>query len=379
MVFCFPGASTLISFGPTEEQDLIRETVREFSQAEMRHIARDCDEASRLPDDLLDKTWELGLVAGSIPERLGGGGIPRSTVTSAIVAEELAFGDVPLAAAALAPLLFVNPVLDFGTEEQQEEYLPLFTTARHHTASLALHEPNFSFDPATLRTIAEPKGNGFKITGHKRFVPLGDRATHFLVVARGGRDGLQGLEAFIVPRDADGLTISAEAEKTLGFQALPCATVEFDGVEVSSSARLGGEGGIDGARLINQCRMGSAALAVGIACAIEEFTIRYAKERVAFGQPIAQKQSIAFKLAEMEIEVNSMRHLVWKAASQLEQGVDATRASTLAQTYVSREAMRIADSGVGILGGHGFSRDYPVEMWYRNARALTLLEGLVVL
>ncbi len=366
----------MISFGPTEEQELIRETVHEFAQTELREIARECDEASRLPEELLDKTWELGLVAGSIPERLGGAGIERSPVTSAIVAEELAFGDVPLAVAALAPSLFVHPLLDFGTEEQQEEFLPLFATPNYHAASLALHEPNFSFDPANLRTIAEPKGDGFRITGHKRFVPLGDRASHFLVVARGGRDGLEGLEAFIVPRDARGLVVSAEIEKTLGLQALPCAALELDGVEVSASARLGGDRGIDGARLINLCRMGSAALAVGIARAVKEFAIPYAKERIAFGQPIAQKQAIAFKLAEMEIEVDSMRHLVWKAASQLEQGTDATRASTLAQTYVCRETMKIADNGLQIFGGHGFIRDYPVEMWYRNARALTVLEGL---
>ena len=369
----------MISFGLTEEQQLIQETVREFAQTELREIARECDEQSHLPDELLAKTWELGLVAGSIPEQLGGAGIERSPVTSALVLEELASGDAPLAAAVLAPTLFVQPLLDFGTEDQKEELLPLFVGADYHVATLALHEPNFNFDPSNLRTIVEPKGEGFCLTGHKRFVPLGDRASHFLVVARNGREGLAGLEAFIIPRDTAGFKIAPDVEKQLGMQALPCAALELDGVELPREARLGGEGGIDGARLINLCRMGSAALAVGLARAVKDFAIPYAKERVAFGQPIAQKQAIAFKLAEMEIEVSTMRHLVWKAASQLEQGLDATRASTLAQTYVSREAMKIADTGLQIFGGHGFIRDYPVEMWYRNARSLTVLEGLASL
>jgi acyl-CoA dehydrogenase len=369
----------MISFGPTEEQELIRESVRDFARAELRDIARQCDEASRLPDGLLDAAWSLGLVAASIPERMGGGGMQRSPVTSAIMVEELAFGDAPLAAAILAPLLFVNPLLDYGTEAQQAEYLPLFTTPHFHAATLALHEPTFGFDPARLRTIAEPRGTGFRITGRKRFVPLGDRASHFLVVARGEHEGLQGLEAFIMPRDARGLTVAEERERTLGLEALPLASLELDCVEVPASARLGGERGIDGARLINQCRIGSAALAVGISRAIKEFAVAYAKEREAFGGPIARKQVIAFRLADMEIETSTMRLLAWKAASQLEQDMDATRASTLAQTYVCREAMKIADNGIQVLGGHGYMRDYPVEMWYRNTRALTLLEGLVAL
>ncbi|MGE3594593.1 MAG: acyl-CoA dehydrogenase family protein [Dehalococcoidia bacterium] len=369
----------MISFGLTEDQELIRETAREFAQKELREIARQCDEQSRCPDELLDAVWGLGLASLSIPERLGGGGGQRSPVTNAIVAEALGFGDVPLAAAALAPLSFVNALLDFGTAEQQAEYLPLFTKPRHHAATLALHESTFGFDPARLRTVAERRGTGFRITGCKRFVPLGDRASHFLVLARGEQEGLQGLEAFIVPRDASGLKVAADRERTLGLHALHLSNLELDGVEVGASARLGGESGIDGSRLIHLCRMGSSALAIGMSCAIQEFSIGYAKQRVAFGGPIARKQVVAFRLADMEIETNSMRLLVWKAASQLEQRLDAKRGSMLAHVYVCREAMKIADVGIQVLGGHGYIRSYPVEMWYRNMRALTLLEGLLAL
>ena len=369
----------MIAFGPTEEQDLIRQTVHEFAEGEMREIARPCDEKRELPDELLQKSWELGLVAGAIPESYGGGGIGRSPVTHALVLEELGWGDVPLAAAAMTPALFVQPILDFGTDEQKQTYLPLFTGSKFHAASLAILEPSFTFDAGNLRTIAEPKGTGFSLTGAKRLVPLAASASHLLVVARGARKGLAGLEAFIVPRDAKGLTISAETERTLGFQALPRYAVELERVEVPASARLGGEKGIDGARLVNSLRTASCALAVGLARGVMELAIPYAKERIAFGQPIAQKQAIAFMLAEMQIEVNSMRHLVWKAASQLENGLDATRETTLAQTYVSREVMKLADNGLQIFGGHGFIREYPVEMWYRNARALTVNEAVCAL
>ncbi len=369
----------MIAFGPTEEQELIRQTVHEFAQSELREIARPCDEKFELPDQLLQKSWELGLVAGGIPESYGGGGIGRSPVTNALVLEELGWGDAPLAAAAMTPALFVQPLLDFGTDAQKSELLPLFTGSKFHAATLALLEPSFTFEAGNLRTVAEPKGSGFSLTGVKRLVPLAASSSHLLVVARGAREGLSGLEAFIVPKDAPGLRIAEKPEKTLGFQCLPRYTVELERVEVPASARLGGDKGIDGARLLNSVRTASLALAVGLARGVMELAIPYAKERVAFEQPIAQKQAIAFMLAEMQIEVNSMRHLVWKAASLLEHGLDATRATTLAQTYVNREVMKIADNGLQVFGGHGFIREYPVEMWYRNARALTVNEAVSAL
>jgi alkylation response protein AidB-like acyl-CoA dehydrogenase len=369
----------MISFGATEEQELIQQTVHEFAQSEMRERARPCDEKRELPDEFLQKSWELGLVTGAIPESYGGGGIGRSPVTNALVLEELAWGDVPLAAAAMTPGLFVQPLLDFGTDEQKKTYLPLFAGSRFHAASLAILEPTFSFEVSSLRTLAEPKGSGFSLSGKKRLVPLASTASHLLVVARGARDGVAGLEAFIVPREAKGLTIAPEPEKTLGFQCVPRFSVELDRVEVPAAARLGGDRGIDGARLLAMLRTASAALGLGLARGVYELALPYAKERVAFGQPIAQKQVIAFMLAEMQIEVSSMRHLVWKAASLLEHGADASRAATLALTYVNREVMKIADNGLQIFGGHGYIREYPVEMWYRNARALTVTESVCAL
>jgi acyl-CoA dehydrogenase len=367
----------MIAFGPTEEQQLIRDTVREFAQNEMREVARAYDEASKIPDDFLQKTWELGLLNSAIPEAYGGGGMERSAVTSALVLEELGWGCASLATAALAPSGFVNALIDFGTEEQKQQYLPQFASSEFHAAALALSEPNFAFDPAALRTVAEPKGPNYVISGTKRFVPLGDRASHFLVVTRGVNG--QPIDAFIVPRDAQGLRIDGEAEKTLGLKGVTFSKLALERVEVPASARLGGERGLDGLRLLNAARTANLVIALGVSRAMLDTCIPYAKQRQAFGQAIGQKQAIAFSIAEMRIEVDAMRWLLWKAASLLDHGQDATRSVVLAQTYVRREAMKIADNGLQVFGGHGYIRDYPVEMWYRNTRTITVLDAVAAL
>jgi len=362
----------VISFQTTEEQEIVRDTLRDFAAETARPIARECDEASKLSEAFLDRVWELGLLSAAIPEAYGGGGEERSPTTGAIVLEELAFGDATLAVAATASAAFVNALVDFGTEEQKRAYLPLFCDASPHTASLALVEPGPLFDPGALATTASRHGDVYVLHGAKRFVPMGDRASHFLVIAACG----EGREAFIVPRDAAGLAFS-EPEKNLGLRALPAFTLELEGVEASAADRLGGEAGADIQRLIDAARAGLAAVQVGLSRAVLEYVVPYAVEREAFDQAIAQKQAIAFKCADMRIETDACRWLTWKAASQLEHGKDATRAAHHAHGYVAERAMWIADNGVQVLGGHGFIREHPVEMWYRNARTLGVLEGLL--
>jgi alkylation response protein AidB-like acyl-CoA dehydrogenase len=367
----------VISFEPTEEQDVAREAMREFAAKSMRPRARECDEAEQLPDAFLQEAWELGLTATHLPEAVGGLGA-RSPVTNAIVLEELAFGDAALALAAAAPSLFALPVVDQGTEEQKQRWLPAFAGDAFPAATLALVEPSPVFDVTRLRTIAEPKGDRFVLSGAKCFVPLGDRAERFLVVARNrsaAGEGLAALDAFVVPRDAKGVRVGAR-EQHLGLRALPTAALELDRVEVPAADRLGGEAGINARRLLNQSRTALAAVMLGVARAVKEYAIPYAKDRVAFDQAIAQKQAIAFMLSDMAIETDATRWLVWKAASQLEQGLDATRAAHHARGYAAEQCMKIADHGVQVLGGHGFIREHPVEMWYRNARTLGVLEGL---
>ena len=362
----------MISFGPSEEQEIVRDTLKEFADEAMRPIARDCDEEAAIPQDFLDTIWELGLTSTQIPEEHGGGGEPRSPVTNAILLEELGYGDASLALAAMAPSAFANAIVDQGTEDQQKRLLPLFCTEKFHAASLAVAEPGAVFDALKPRTLAEPKGDGFVLSGVKSFVPLGDRASHFLVVAANG----ESLDAFIVPRDAGGLRIS-EPEKNLGLRGLTTVSLELERVEVPQADRLGGQAGCDVRNLLAGSRAALCAVMVGLSRGVVAECIPYAKDRVAFGEAIAKKQSIAFRLAEMHIETESMRWLTWKAASFVEKGLDATRPAHLARSYAAEKCMWIADNGVQVFGGHGYIRDNPVEMWFRNARTLGVLEGMI--
>jgi acyl-CoA dehydrogenase len=362
----------VISFGPSEEQEIVRDTMKEFAEQAMRPIARECDEESSIPREFLGSVWELGLTSTQIPEKHGGGGEPRAPVTNAILLEELGYGDASLAVAAMVPTAFANAIVDHGTDDQQARLLPLFCKGTFHAAALAVVEPGAVFDALKPRTRAEPKGDGFVLSGVKSLVPLGDRASHFLVVAANG----ERLDAFIVPREAGGLTISGP-EKNLGLRGLPTVSLELERVEVPRADRLGGQAGCDVRNLLANSRAGLSAVMVGLSRGVLADCVPYAKDRVAFGEPIARKQSIAFRLAEMHIETEAMRWLTWKAASLVEQGQDAVKAAHLARSYAAEKCMWIADNGVQIFGGHGYIRDNPLEMWFRNARTLGVLEGAI--
>ncbi len=361
----------MISFKLTEEQEMVREAMREFAEQAMEPIARDCDEASSIPADYLDTSWELGLVSAQIPEEFGGGG-ERSAITTTVLLEELGAGDAALAIAAMAPSAFVNAIIDQGTEAQKAQYLPAFCGEKFHTASLAAIEPHAMADPANPRAVAEEKEDKFVISGKKSFVLFGDRASEFLVIARNGN----AVDAFIVPRDTDGVSIS-EPELNMGMKGLTTNTIEFERVEVPAANRLGGDDGCDVRRILDASRVALAAIMTGMSRKVLEFVIPYTKDRVAFDEPISKKQSIAFRMSDMHIEVEAMRWLTWKAASQVEQGLDATKAASFAKNYTAEKTMWIADNGVQILGGHGFIREYPVEMWFRAARTISVLEGTV--
>lgn len=367
----------MITFDLTKEQELIVKSAREFAAGELRDIARDCDENGEIPARVLDKAAEIGLGNAAVPEEYGGIGMDRSAVTSVLICEELGYGCASIAAAIMAPSSFIQPVIDFGTPEQKKKYLPVYGGEKFAAAAAALHEPAFTFDPTDMRTTAVKKGGDWVINGEKRLVPFGDSAAHFLVIARtGDAPGLSGLDAFIVERDAAGLEIGPEPEKTMGLKALPMSRMTLSEVKVPASGRLGGEAGIDGRRLINSIRVANSAICVGLSRAVLDASVPYAKDRVAFGEPIAKRQAIAFMLAEMHSEIESMRWMTWKAASRLDQGTDATKAATLARHYTNKNSVMIADNGVQVFGGHGYIRELPPEMWLRNARTLTVMEGV---
>jgi alkylation response protein AidB-like acyl-CoA dehydrogenase len=355
----------------TEDQKLIHDTVTSFAAAEIRPLSRDCDESGAIPPALAGKGFDLGLIHSAIPEEQGGFGEPRSAVTGAIVAEELGWGDLSIALHLLAPRLVVYPVLEFGTPEQRAQVLPGFTTA-FKPATAAVVEPRFDFDTTRFATTATAKDGGYVLNGAKCFVPLADEAETILVLAQLGDERA----AFLVPRGAAGLTVG-EREQNMGLKALATYEVGLENVTVPASARLGtDQAAID--RMLNHSRVALGALALGMGRAAYEYARDYAKERKAFGVAIAQKQAIAFILAEMAIETDASRLLLWEAAWMLDQGKDATRECVLAKRYASNACLKITDNAVQVLGGHGYVRDHPVELWLRNARGFTSFEGMAI-
>jgi alkylation response protein AidB-like acyl-CoA dehydrogenase len=368
----------MIGFDLSDEQKMVRDTVAAFALEQIRPAARTADESGLIPAELLAKAWELGLVRGCLPENVGGYGDPRVAVTGAIIAEELSYGDLSFALHALAPRLLAFPLAEMGTDAQRTRYLPPIAGDSFVAATAALMEPAFDFDPTCMSTMAQRTSDEYVIDGAKCYVPLAVDSPVILAYAASSPDsGFAGVEGFLVPRDSPGLNISRR-EKNMGLRGLATFELIFDQCRVPAENRLGGEGGINFARLLSQSRVAMASMAVGVARGAFDYARDYAKERKAFGAPIAAKQAIAFMLAEMSIEVDAMRLLAWEAASWLDKGNDAVKQSYQARNYAAAAALMVADNAVQILGGHGYIREHPVEMWLRNARAFGVVDGLAI-
>jgi alkylation response protein AidB-like acyl-CoA dehydrogenase len=359
-------------FEPTADQKTLIEAVRRFAQRELRPHLRASDEERALPEAATKAGWELGLLAGSLPEEFGGFG-ERSVVTAALAAEELAWGDLAAALALLAPNLVAIPVLLSGTDEQRRQHLPAFAGDAYQPASAALMEPRYDFDAAKLATQAVRRNGAYVLNGTKCNVPYAAEAEWMLVYA--SLDGRT--QGFLVKRGSAGVLVGGR-ESNLGLNALPLYSLELRDCVVPANQRLGGEHARDVAALVDAARVAWAALAVGVARAAYEYALEYARNRKAFGEAIAQRQAIAFMLAEMATEVECARLLVWEAAWLLDQRRPASREAYLARNFADDMALMVTDRAVQILGGHGYIRDYPVELWLRNARGFAVLEGLVI-
>jgi len=366
----------MISFIPTDEQRMMVDTVHRYAANEMRKAAHEADEENTVPDAVLTKGWELGILPGLIPEAYGGLAESPAAVTGALALEEMAWGDLAIAMKIMTPGLFAVPILISGTEEQKKEFLPAFCDVNYPPATAALIEPSVTFDPWRPATIATTQKNGkIALEGVKTYVPIAAEAERMIVYARDSETGK--VDGYIVERGAEGLEIG-ERDKLMGLRALPTHTVTFSGVQVAPESRLGGEAGADFGAILNRSRVALGAMAVGVARASFEYARDYAKERVQFGAPIASKQGIAFMLADVAIEIDAARLLVWEAAWQVDQGKDATHAARLVKHYADNMALFATDAGVQVLGGHGYIREHPVERWLRNARGFTTFDGLAI-
>jgi acyl-CoA dehydrogenase len=363
----------MYSFEPSEEQKMLIEAIGRFATGNLRPAMLEADEEKQIKPALIAKGWELGFLQASIPEEFGGFG-EYSAVTGALAAEAFAYGDLAAALAVMAPGLFAFPILLAGSDEQKRRFLPPLVESDWKPYTAAMMEPSFDFDPYDLKTEAVEEGSEYLITGEKVYVPFAEGAEAMIVYARLG-DQTQG---FIVPKGAAGLSVG-ERQKLLGIHALPLYPVKLEGVRVPKENRLGGPEGHEIERLLAGSNVTQAALAVGMSRAALEYARDYAKDREVFGVKVAQKQAVAFMLAEMATEIEAIRLLVWEAAWMLDQNhPEAVKQAYLAATGAADMAMMVGDRAVQILGGHGYIREHPVELWMRNGRGFATFKGLAM-
>jgi len=360
---------------PDDDQKLIVETVGEFAEEILRPAARDADAAATYPRDLIAKAAELGITAVNIPEDYDGIAAQRSSVTNALVAEALAYGDMGLALPILAPGGVASALTHWGSAEQQATYLPEFAGENVPQACLAIAEPQPLFDPTHLKTTATRTPSGYRLDGVKSLVPAAAEAELLIVAAQ-----LNGKPAmFVVESASKGLTV--KADPGMGVRAAALGRVELNQVSVPLTARLGGDDASDTdySEAIALSRLGWAALAVGTGHAVLDYVIPYVKERHAFGEPIAHRQSVAFMCANIAIELDGLRLITWRGAARAEQGMPFAREAALAKRLGADKGMQIGLDGVQLLGGHGFTKEHPVERWYRDLRVIGVAEGVVAI
>lgn len=360
---------------PDDEQKMIVETLDDFAEEVLRPAAHDADEAATYPRDLIAKAAELGITAINIPEDFDGIAAHRSSVTNVLVAEALAYGDMGLALPLLAPGGVASALTHWGSADQQATYLPEFAGENVPQACVAIAEPQPLFDPTRLKTTAVRTPSGYRLDGVKSLVPAAADAELFVIGAQ--LDGKPAL--FIVESSAKGLTV--KADPSMGLRAAALGHVELTGVSVPLSARLGEDDAADQdySEAIALSRLGWAALTVGTSHAVLDYVVPYVKEREAFGEPIAHRQAVAFMCANIAIELDGLRLITWRGAARAEQGLPFIREAALAKRLGTDKGMQIGLDGVQLLGGHGYTKEHPVERWYRDLRAIGVAEGVVVI
>lgn len=360
----------------TEDERMIIDLVRDFAREEIAPIARQIDADAEPPHQALAKMKELGLFGLLIPEEYGGSGV--RAVAYVRVIEELA-----KVCAAVAIIVSVHnsvgafPILLFGTEEQKKRFLPRL--AAGEIGAFCLSEANSGSDAAALQLRAERADEGWALTGTKMWVTNAKIASWFLVFARSNPDpalGHKGITAFLVPQGSPGLTVSKEEDK-MGMRASDLAEMAFDRVIVPIENQLGEDG--QGFRVamsaLDNGRIGVGGQALGIARAAYAEALSYAKERKAFGHPIADFEATRIRLAEMDTEIQAAALLVYRAAARKDQGEPYGPEASMAKLYASETATRVTHGAIQIHGGYGYVKDYPVERYYRDARVTEIYEG----
>jgi alkylation response protein AidB-like acyl-CoA dehydrogenase len=363
----------LFDLTPTDEQQMLQDSVRDFALERLRPAAEKADAECATPPALLGQANELGLTMVGVPEELGGAMEERSAVTSALLCEALARGDMGIAVACMAPAAASTAISLWGDADQQARYLHEFVSDDVPAAALALLEPQPLFNPFRLGTRARREGGDYVISGTKSLVPRARDAELFVVAAELEE---QGPALFVVESKVQG--IGVEAEPAMGIRAAATGTLGFDGVRVPSSAALGAGDPEVFTQCVQLARLAWCALAVGTAQAVLDYVIPYVNERQAFGEAIANRQAVSFTVANIAIELDGMRLATYRAASRADQGKPFGREVALARRLCAERGMQIGSDGVQLLGGHGYVKEHPVERWYRDLRAAGLMEGALL-
>jgi alkylation response protein AidB-like acyl-CoA dehydrogenase len=363
----------LFDLTPDEEQQMLREAIGAFAAEQVRPAALAADNACATPAELLAQADELGMATLGVPEQLGGVMAERSAITSVLVAEALAHGDMAIAFAALAPGAVASALGLWGDAEQQAAYLPAFTSESPPPAALALLEPRPLFDPFALTTRARRQQGEWILSGAKSLVPRAGDDELFVIAA--DAEGL-GPALFVVESSTTG--VFTEPEPAMGLRAAATGRLILEDVRVPASALLG-----EGHREVYQecvqrARIAWCALCVGTAQAVLDYLIPYVNERVAFGEAISNRQAVAFAVADVGIELEGMRLLTYRAASRADTGKDFDHEAALARRLCVDKGVRIGSDGVQLLGGHGYVKEHPVERWYRDLRAAGVMEGALL-
>jgi butyryl-CoA dehydrogenase len=363
-----------LEFGLTDEQQLIRETAREFCHREIDPFARDWDRSERMDPGIVAKLAEVGFLGCALPEEHGGMGL--DTASYCLVMEELGRAD-----SSVRGIVSVNnglagkTIAKWGTDEQRSEWLPRMCSGEA-LGCYALTEPGSGSDPASLVTRAERDSDSWVLNGSKIFITLGSWAGVALVFARSGGDGPRGISCFLVPTASPGFS-ARKIDGKLGLRAQDTAELFFDGVRVPDSARLGAEGaGFKVAMsALDNGRISLAAGSVGIAQGCLDACVAYSSERRQFGKPIGAFQLVQELIADIAVETEAARMMAWRAAYLADTGQPYTLAASQAKYYASEVAVRAANAAVQVHGGYGYVDEFPVAKYLRDARVSTLYEG----
>jgi alkylation response protein AidB-like acyl-CoA dehydrogenase len=366
-----------MDFDLNEEQRMWQKAVHDFVEAEVRPFARKADEIGEFNWKAVRKMGPLGLLGLNIPEEYGGPGI--DSVSAAIAIEELGWGCGSMALAIAAHNgLGSTPIVQYGSEEQKKKWLPLVSSGQHKLGSLALTEPGAGSDlQGGVRTKAEKDGNDWVINGAKMWCTNASIAEYIITLVRTDQaGGSHSLSMVIVPTDTPGLTIGP-AEKKMGLHGSPTHAVTYEEVHVPLDNLVGekGKGLHQTLATLDGGRIGIGAISVGLAQAAFEYATNYARERQAFGHPIADLQAIQWMLADMATQIEAARTLLYKAAWLKEQGRPYTMEAAMAKMFATEMAEKVCRDAIQVHGGYGYSREYPVERLYRDARLMTIGEG----